>query len=290
MARYLLAFIGLWLSLSSCLEKEVAYELPFEGEKIVVEGVIFSDEPLQLRLQKTFNPLAPDIKIELRGAEVELLENGRLVDRLVYQEEPGNLFRGSLYRSTAQYLPDLSSGYEIRLKADGLPPAHSLPVSFPPAPSISLIQAEIDTIVSLIRLNARLEIQNIHPENAYWIKASAWYQLAANQPDTLIDVYTIPVPGNQLQRGQLIYELEEINLIYDLPNGNDIPGRLYPKNEIIFTAIAFGPEYKNYLEDVDNFDPEIGGFFPGSAQIRSNIEGGYGVFGAASKDRVLLKL
>lgn len=277
------------ISFFSCQEKEIELNIPFEGEKVVVEGRIFPNEPLKIRLYKTFDPDSEAINIELKAATVLLIENDSVIDTLEYLPEPGELFLGSLYCSKTNFLPDFNDSYRIHVQAPGLPTAQSAKIHFPEAPEIDNLTADLDTAFNRFNLSLQLDAHNVTPQNAHLISVHAFYPLN-NLTDTLINIFALPVDDRFIQSDKIQVVLNKIDLMYRLLGPDNQFQRVQPHKQIVISLIVYSPGYKQYLEDIDNFMPEIGGFFPGGSIVSSNIEGGYGFFGAGNKDTIIIQL
>lgn len=81
-------FIVSFILFLACREKEIEYELPFEGEKLVVIGVLNPDEFFNVRVTHTWTPTGIIPKNTfVDDATVNILEDGKLKEQLVFEKE-----------------------------------------------------------------------------------------------------------------------------------------------------------------------------------------------------------
>jgi hypothetical protein len=87
MKKTILLIASLILFLA-CREKEIEYELPFEGEKLVVIGVLNPDESFKVKVTHTWTPTGIIPKNTfVDDATVNILEDGKLKEQLVLEKE-----------------------------------------------------------------------------------------------------------------------------------------------------------------------------------------------------------
>lgn len=103
------------ICLQSCNEKILNENLPFEGQKLVVEGFLTPTEPIEISVYQTLPPtgdLIDDRYVE--NATVQLFENAVLVETLTHDEE-------GIYYSPRDFRPQFGKSYHIEVVADNFP-------------------------------------------------------------------------------------------------------------------------------------------------------------------------
>jgi hypothetical protein len=101
--------IALITLFSSCdLEKVISYELPYEGDKLVVWSYIQPNESVEVKVYQTYPPLGADTLITIADAIVELFEDDILVAILEHSEK--GIYNSSFY-------PTIGKFYHLKVTA-----------------------------------------------------------------------------------------------------------------------------------------------------------------------------
>jgi Domain of unknown function (DUF4249) len=110
MKKITLFIISFFLTFA-CREKEIEYDLPFEGEKLVVIGILNPDEPFIIKVSHTWSStgIVPKNTF-VSDAIVNILEDGKLKERLAFDKE------GS-YVSNKNTKPLLGHKYSVEVSS-----------------------------------------------------------------------------------------------------------------------------------------------------------------------------
>lgn len=105
----LLKYSIIFLFLTSCdLEQVVPYELPYEGDKLVVWSYIQPEETVEVTVSPTYEPLGLNTVKVIDDAIVELYENDALVATLQHSEN-------GVY--TSSFYPTVEKSYHLKVSA-----------------------------------------------------------------------------------------------------------------------------------------------------------------------------
>lgn len=275
--------------LGSCLQKELHLTLPFDGEQLVIEGLIAPNQVVQLSVLKTSAALSR-VEIDdffVPNATVLLYEEEELIEQLAHTSE-------GVYRSTQQFRPKVGKTYHVEVTAPDFPAASTPNIIIPDTVPeftwnfIDSVQGDyFDGILQLtfediahINNNYSLIIQGVtatdlHSYISYIsedftvLNPSCRIQDAAetNFIDACFQNSTVSLP---LLTNIQVYEnggsttLEQLRIV------------LRNTSESYFL-------YKQYLSLTDNADEP----FIEPPLTYTNIEGGFGVWGAY-QERVII--
>jgi hypothetical protein len=110
--------------LFSC-EKELDIDLPYDGDKLVVFGVLCPDKIITIKLTKTVPPTGlNELGEGVNNAIVKLFEEGKMVEILKYTSKGD-------YVSPSNFMPKVGKKYYIEAKAEGFPEITSEPEIIP---------------------------------------------------------------------------------------------------------------------------------------------------------------
>jgi hypothetical protein len=135
----LIAFVAAIL-LGGC-QKELGYDLPYAGDRLVIYGFLSPDRVVGVNIGKSYPPTG-DYLFEdgIANATVALYEDDVLLEHLVHTER-GNYVSGSGYR------PQVGKAYFIKVTAEGFPPAETLPEVIPSQVGVDSFTFR-DTVIS----------------------------------------------------------------------------------------------------------------------------------------------
>ncbi|MBP6386790.1 MAG: DUF4249 family protein [Pseudarcicella sp.] len=104
-----LSIVLLLFSVFSCIHNDVEIELSFEGEKMILNGMLSAKQPIALNITHTFKPAGyhPDSSV-VADALVTIYENNKVVDTLRYQSK-GNYVSPKDFR--------FKEGFDYRIEA-----------------------------------------------------------------------------------------------------------------------------------------------------------------------------
>ncbi|MGB3619678.1 MAG: DUF4249 domain-containing protein [Catalinimonas sp.] len=122
MKKLLLTVLLPALVLLTGCERDLGVDLPYEGPRLVLFGLLTHGEAAEVRVARTYPPTGPQRFDTLTQAEVVLFENDVAVDTLRHQE-------GGWYRGTRPLR--VGARYAVRAQLDGFPDAESQPELMP---------------------------------------------------------------------------------------------------------------------------------------------------------------
>ncbi len=295
----------LLFSLFACT-KDLAYDISYEGDKLVLRGTI-SEQGVIVKLTYSLAPtierLAIDSEPIIPNASVELLEEGQVIFSLEYC--------GSGIYKSKDFIPNTNRRYSIRASAKDYPPIVSSEVKLP----------------EVINLDITLEPQKINTQTGL-------LQLRFQDPVAISSYYDLQILGFHSSEGVL--DDLEFSLIDDVieeeREGSCNFKFLYNQREyltFLFPDICFSdklytlnlsillysrwenvnnelingivPDYLdiefrhldsniyNYFSTINNLSGLDWAFTEPAISI-SNIEGGFGYFGAFGTNKVRIKI
>jgi hypothetical protein len=128
------------LLLGGC-QKELGYDLPYAGDRLVIHGFLSPDRVVSVNVGKSYPPTGDHLFTGgISDATVSLYEDEAFVENLVHAGE-GN------YVSARGYHPVVGKAYSVKVTADGFPPAETLPEIIP-APVAADAFTFRDTVIS----------------------------------------------------------------------------------------------------------------------------------------------
>ncbi|MBD0256016.1 MAG: DUF4249 domain-containing protein [Cytophagales bacterium] len=135
------------LMLAAC-QRDLDVALPYEGDRLVIYGLLTADSVVSVRIDKTAPPTGPFLYADsVPDATAALFENGVFVENLQYAGR-------EIYRSPSGFKPKAGGEYFLRVSAPGLPDAETAPEVVPAA--VQLEQYVLgDTIANLFLGEAR---------------------------------------------------------------------------------------------------------------------------------------
>ncbi|MFT2009154.1 DUF4249 domain-containing protein [Pontibacter sp. 13R65] len=140
-ALLLLLALGALLGFTGC-SKYLDYELPYLGDKLVVNGLLSPDSVVHLRVSRTL-PVTGDYRTDLAitGATVSFYENDKHVEDL---RDTGN----GMYASPSGFKPVPGMAYSVQVAAKGFVSVQTIPetVPFPPDLGSVVLQEQIKSI------------------------------------------------------------------------------------------------------------------------------------------------
>jgi hypothetical protein len=112
--------------LAAC-QRDLDMALPYEGDRLVVYGLLSADSVVSVRIDKTAPPTGTFLYADnVPDATAALFENGVFVENLRYASR-------ETYRSPSGFRPKAGSAYFLRVSAPGLPDAETEPAVVPAA-------------------------------------------------------------------------------------------------------------------------------------------------------------
>ncbi len=128
------------LLLGGC-QKELGYDLPYAGDRLVIHGFLSPDRVVSVNIGKSYPPTGDQpFTGGITNASVALFEDDVFLENLLHTEE-GN------YVSAGKYRPQVGKAYHIEVTAEGFPPAETLPETIPALVRVDSFTFR-DTIIS----------------------------------------------------------------------------------------------------------------------------------------------
>lgn len=281
-----LLWLGIVLCLLACEEKPLDLELPFEGPRIKVDGVLWEGRQAEVYLSRTTPPL--DVTADnffLDGAHAFLfLADGSLVDSLQFQ---GRRRQSSRYVSAGGYLPSRQEQYYLEISAPGMPSARSEALAWPAAAALDSAALIWDKAGDRVtEIFARFS-DDPASDNYYQLVISAHYRTPL---DTVLDVGSFIISNeDDFREGRVIFNRAlGLSLKRSITIGEE-ELELKEPEYLLLSLLSYGPGSESYFETIEGLDEEIGGFFPGNPFAPTNFDGGYGFLHTAAVDTVLFR-
>jgi len=272
----LLKYFTVFFLLVSCdLEQVVPYELPYEGDKLVVWSYIQPEETVEVTVFQTYPPLGRDTTIIVDNATVELYENDVLVATLQH-------FENGIY--TSSFYPTAEKSYHLKVSA---PDFEEVVIS---EKVIVPVKPEILDVVFVDSINfPRNQVEGIFSLNI---------DLKEEEYFTLTDIYsgidTFNTASLRILSTTYIGDCNElfgtfggIGIATDcLVNKNKMMFNFnYPdKNKpekVSFQLAAISLSYINFSLSLENANFEQGfSFVSEPINVYTNMQGGYGLLAA----------
>ncbi len=305
------------LFLFSC-SKPVKLNLD-EPPRIVIRSLLVPGNTIEVNVSRSFSPLInnqelykPDPncqgcymgidtqKIIIKGAKVEMFEDGTLLEQLPYTNS-GNY--------TSQFVAKENHDYELKVSAEDYMPIR--------AETTVPRTVEIDTILfSLINqidqnriYKATITYKGEEGLNRYMFSAYSIYYDPDSQNGNYYSLYI----GDRLEAGDVGNSSDIRNVVYweETSDGQkkekDLYFSYYAYDEYINDTLSLGNDTlifigvfqnvnKSYyltrktITKYEESDYEFGSFFTEPVQLYNNIEGGLGSFSAFSSDTLRIDI
>ena len=298
--------ILVWFILISCQKEEI--RVPDTGRKIVLNGLITTDSLLSINLSRSLYITDSGLTEEnlLQNAKAEIYENNVYLDSLlpcgnIYINLGLDIYVPPNYRST-KLVPSSGHEYEIRVTSPGLPEAGAK-VLIPDQVNIDRIDTTIQKLTgnfesweSNIRLICDIAFADPVNEKNYYLLYV--YRIPAFSSNTNNMVFSCqdPVVEEYLNHGTMMegvaFTDKSINgkehILRMILNGKDIGNPFWDEGSgshrktIYFRLYSITEDYYKYIQTLNLFLKNYKNPLAETAEVYSNIEGGYGIFGGAA--------
>lgn len=269
---YLLSFALALLALSSCDEKiyGIEFDVPFEGEKLVVYGVITNVSDPSMTVYRTKDPLEGGPTEILSDIKATLIDNDEITTSFNFEENVGN----------CPVEVSIDKSYSIVVEHEDLI-VHSSEVHLP-----NLVP--IDSVIYYYNHDSSDVLFDVYFEDEPDLKNYYSYEIRFFEDGVLKKVdgpgldYIFAEDGIEIQNNKLTIEHLRYFPIY---------GENYSFQEAIYVSdveISLFNVSKNIYESQESFYSNysgIGEAFSEKNPTFTNINGGYGYWGAASISR-----
>jgi hypothetical protein len=278
----------------SC-EKIIDISIPDQKRKIVVNGLISSEKPVQINLSRSLSVLEKDTLMPIKGGVVNLFHDSNLVGRLI-EGSDGN------YR-LPDFLPQVGQSYKLTASFDDLDPVEALAVLPPVVPIVSVDTATL--VGEWGQSELRVSVKFVDPpdrHNIYGFGVDVTYK----EFDYQINGYT----GRKLSHPVYLYGGSDQ---FTKEEAHNFGGQLYFE-DLLFNGMTkvfeFGvsdyaffesdtvwldvkleqidPSYFLYAISNEAYQSANGNPFSEPVQVYSNIKRGYGIFAGSTVSRITI--
>jgi hypothetical protein len=133
--------IALAAALPTGCQKELGYELPYAGDRLVIHGFLSPDRVVLVNIGKSYPPTGDhSFTGGITNATVALYEDGVFLENLVHTAKGD-------YLSAGNYRPRVGKAYHVEVTAGGFPPAETLPETIPAPAGVDSFTFR-DTVIS----------------------------------------------------------------------------------------------------------------------------------------------
>ncbi|MDZ7934694.1 MAG: DUF4249 domain-containing protein [Emticicia sp.] len=283
--------------LNGCRKVELSVDLPYQGDKLVVYGLIVPTEIVSVKVTKTYPPTGKITYIDgISDAEVLLFENDKLVEKLKYTGS-------GIYKSETSFKPKEKFAYSLKINAKGFPLVSTSNEIVPTLPKILSFKFDEKIESSLNKGRpARKFILNIadndRASNFFSIKLEAfWQDTKANLVNFSIDQasgadspcffeYVKSFILNDVCFSNVDYEFKrgfEMNPIFEI--NNDFVRK--DPERVVAKICQINKSYYEFCKTYYDEEGLLQAFNTPNPRY-SNIKGGYGIF--AAYNEVLIDL
>jgi hypothetical protein len=322
--KYILLSILYMAIFTSCQQEKI--EIPDTGRKIVINGLITTDNLINVTINKSVSlrnfGIGDDIDED--SANVYMYQNEILIDSLNYNKK--KLINSALYFTpnywSKKIFPLPGKEYKIIVKRNGLPDA-TAKTTIPNAVKIEFadstrIKMDPDTFGSSVYSNDRLicNIEFFDPlseDNYYCLDLKSNYY----------DIWLPPSDGKiHCDIRSVFFETNDPIVEERLIGGNGLEGIIFSdklvngkkykltisfnlrqlirgyssdyipyKNVIYFRLLSITKDYYVYIKTIKQYSKNYSNPLAEPVEVNSNVTGGYGIFtgAAASQDSIVFK-
>jgi hypothetical protein len=283
-------------------QKDLGVELPYEGKRLVVFGLISADSIVSVKVDGTGPPTGVFLYADsVADASVELFEDGVFLETLKYTGK-------GIYRSPNNFKPVTGKGYSIKVTAPGFPPAETSSEIIP-----SRVQLEEyilgDTIPSIFTGETARRVtftfiddaQESDFYNAIIIgqyKGNYTYlnTFVADRPyEASEDICGFPSEGSQYVLQDVCFNgqpftfslgVAMVGSVQEVKGIDKRPGEQVECDQIFLRLRKITKTYRDYLRVAGIENEGFLSAFTIPIREYTNIKGGYGVWAAYSEDVV----
>ncbi|UYQ92051.1 DUF4249 domain-containing protein [Chitinophaga horti] len=282
MKKVLFSLIGLFVLAVTACEKKVDVDVPYAGDKIVVNTFMQADSPVYIRVTRSTRPGAVNFE-ELVAADVQLLEDGvaipvtrQVINSVGYFVSARNVKYGSSYEVTA-----IHNGLEPIVAKDSLP--------------LAPIAGNVAAFAGGSRLNFELQDRS-DVVNYYRIRV-----YAAEEVNGAVVIKTalkvrFDASYNSDFMNVISPQYFETNVINDERfNGRKLTIFMQTEKavpagqQLILEITSLTPAAYNYLRSFDIQVTNSGNVLTDASKVYTNVMGGYGIVAGINSVRLPFK-
>lgn len=276
---YYLLIVGVLFQ--SCSQKNLTDILPFEGQKLVIEGFITVNKSVEVLVYSTLSPVG-DLTDErfVTTATVHLFEDSILVETLQHDGD-------GLYISPNGFRPKFGKAYYLEVTAPDFPKAVSKPEMLPDSVPVFTWDFTDSLFIDNNTIEGRLafEFQDIVNEaNFYGITIEAVYDGERSSISSLKEAFNVANPDCELFTGDYLKDkcFENNQFSYDFITNcrryGEIGSRDLRYHQLRLTLKTVAKSHYDYHYFLFINNNNDGNPFAEPTEVYTNIEGGYGVF------------
>ncbi len=267
--------------LSSCTRSnEINFTIPFEGEKLVIYGIISNDFLPRVTIYKSNDILTEEPDFSVSGVSADLLSAGELPQSFTFTEDMGE---------TEEQI-DVEKFYSISVQR-GVEIITSNEVKLPEIIRITDFEATVFPDSSNVSFSfSFLDPDTKGNEYIYQIIKKSEGEIIAESNFNSVDKLDLKgsIPDEDFNGQIKTFTLEE-SMRFPIFEGFEIVG-VQMLDEIIIKLYHVSSEITQFNESLDNNSNALGNQFSGQNPPYSNLSGGYGYFGAVAMDSVVINL
>jgi hypothetical protein len=295
----LIGFMAIPILFCNC-QRDLGVELPFEGNKLVIYGLISADSAVSVKIDKTSSPTGTFMYGEgVNEAVVALFEEDVFVENLTHTIK-------GIYRSPSGFKPKVGKGYSLKVMAEGFPPAETAVEVIPRKVTITNILFQ-DTVSSPFtgETAQRLRFTFTDDEQEgelYYGRIEGQYQgkfVALNtfRPDRPLegseDICSFKSEDNQYILSDICFNGQSFTFdigvatsgaLQDNTGTDKRLGQNVECDQIFLRFRKISKAYRNYLYRAGWEDEGFFKAFTTPVREYTNVKGGYGLWAAYSEE------
>lgn len=286
--RFRLSVLIFLTALMSC-EKIIDISIPDKERKIVVNGLISTDQAVRINLSRSLSILEKDSLISIIGGEVRLFHGNDLIGK--FQQDTGGFY------SLPEFRPQVGQSYRLTASYENLKPVEATAILPPYVPIVSVDTATLTGEWGQQEL--RLSVKFNDPAGVHNI-----YGFGIDVTYKEYDYVSMSWTGKKLTHPGYLYEGTDRFLKDESTN---YEGKLY-FDDLLFDgqskSVEFGvsdysifesdtiwldvkmeqadPSFYLYVLSYDAYQQAHGNPFSEPVQVYTNVIGGYGIFSGSS--------
>jgi hypothetical protein len=294
-------FFFMLLIHTSCV-KQLDYQVPFEGARLVVIGVLSPKEIVSLQLSKTFPVTGKQLYVDqlVGNAHVQLFENGNAIESLQHDTN-------GKYISISGFKPKAGNAYYVAISAESLLPVTSLPevIPFPSAPAKYDLGDTITSVFASGRITRKLSLtlsDSSSVESFYILTLKAYYKgkkvainsFSLDRPNNIDDLCGFSGEDNTYFLRDICFDRQAITVNLGMETSGFLqetvddlrPGSMVSCDSITLQVSNANKAYFDFLRQEGYQDTGfLQAFSPIGTQY-TNVQGGYGILAGINRQNI----
>ncbi|MCX7985403.1 MAG: DUF4249 domain-containing protein [Bacteroidales bacterium] len=262
-------FCILTLSVVACeiQEKKINRQLPFEGERLVVYGIITTNKGVEVTVLKSLPLNCFSCPNTVNNAKVYLYENNELLTELISSD-------GINFYTSDEIKPSTQNSYYIEVTAPNLPKARSSTIQPIESPTIDTAYIKFENHLTILSFS----FFKPYSKTRYYNYAIEALKKNGQKVDIRKKYFHY---HSTMQINEMGNIFRETKFYIEKNNISNIKFFLFQIDEQIFKFLKSQYDFESTYDEPYSDMP-----FP----IYSNISGGYGIFGSVGADSILLEI